>query len=286
MKKIKTFVAVDFETMTTEPTSICAAGIVKVTNGVITEQHYTLVKPVADNCTNTFAWLHGITREMTASAHEYPLIHAIIGNLLEDGSPLVCHNAAADIRFIDACAEYYQLEELGCDVYDTYQLSGSNLADACEQHNISLNDHHNALCDACACAKLFLALQGLPTEPPKPKRSNKFEEMSAVRHIDRHTLSIPTDDEISDNSTIFYRSNCVITGTFAAYPKREDLAATLRSLGADINTAISGKTTLVVAGKGFGPKKMADIEKRQAAGQAITLIGEEELLKILETINR
>lgn len=289
MKKkstINTFVAVDFETMTKNPASICAAGFVKVVNGVIHEQWYSLIKPVEDDMPETFTWLHGITYEMTASAPTYPTAHAKLREMLSDGSPFVCHWTGADVRFAEAAQEHYSLNNCINETVDTYELSGMNLANACEYYGIDLGNHHDALCDARACAQLFLALQGLPITPPKPKRRGKFDEMTEVRHIDKHTLSVPTEDEISDKSTIFYHSNCVITGTFTAYPKREELAKILRDLGADINTAISGKTTLVVAGNGFGPKKMADIEKRQAAGQPITLIDEGKLMTILKQAGR
>lgn len=285
MKKIDTFVAVDFETMTTRKESICAAGFVKVVNGIIHEQWYSLIKPVEDDKADTYTWLHGISREAVANSPEYPTAHAKLQEMLAGCNTLVCHNAVADINFIEACQSWYNLDELGCMVYDTYKESGLSLSDACKEYDICLSNHHDALCDARACAQLFLALQGLPIEPPRPKRNSHFEAMAEAKHIEKHTLSVPTDDEIKDSSTIFYRSNCVITGTFSSYPKREELAKTLRDLGADINTAISGKTTLVVAGSGFGPKKMADIEKRQAAGQPITLIDEGELMAILDRVS-
>lgn len=276
------FVAVDYETMTKDPASICAAGFVKVKDGVIHEQYYTLIKPVDDGSTDTFTYLHGISREMVASAPEYPIAHAKLREMLSDGSPFVCHWVGADVKFMQACREHYNLADILGECVDTYALSGMSLEDACEHYSIGLSNHHDALCDARACAQLYLALQGLPIETPKPK--GKFDEMSAAKHIERHTLSVPTDDEIMNKETIFYKSNCVITGTFAAYPKREELAKTLRNLGADINTAISRKTTLVVAGYDSGPKKLEKIKERQEKGQAIEVINEDRLLEILESV--
>lgn len=286
MKKkiIDTFVAIDFETLTKNPTSVCAAGYVKVKNGIIHEQWYSLVKPVEDNEQSTYTWLHGITREMTAQSPDFTVAHAKLRELIADGSPIVCHNSNADMRFIEACENEYGLKRITNTVIDTYQLCGQKLNIACQEYGIDLGNHHDALCDARACAQLMLALEDLPIEPPKPSRNEHLIKMAQEKHIDHHTLSVPTEDEISNKSTIFYHSNCVITGKFQEFPLREELAAILRSLGADINTAISGKTTLVVAGEGFGPKKMADIEKRQANGQQITLIGERELMEILAKV--
>lgn len=286
MKKkntIDTFVAVDFETMTKNPASICAAGFVKVVNGVIHEQWYSLIKPVEDNMPETFTWLHGITYEMTASAPTYPTAHTKLREMLSDGSPFVCHWTGADVRFAEAAQEHYSLKNCINETVDTYELSGMNLANACEHYGIDLGNHHDALCDARACAQLLLALQGLPIEPPKPEHySNKFDEMKKAKHIEKHTLSVPTEDEITNKDTIFYRSNCVITGKFDAFPQREDLAAALRCLGADINTSISGKTTIVVMGYGAGPKKIEKIEELRRKGQEIRIIDEERVLALLD----
>lgn len=278
-KQITSFVAVDFETMTSNPASICAAGFVKVKNGVIHEQYYTLVNPVESNEETNFTWLHGITNEMTASAPKYPTAHAKLADMLSDGSPLVCHNAQADVRFIEACQEYYKLDNIVDSYIDTYQLSGVKLSEACKEYNIDLHNHHDALCDARACALLLLSLQGIKPVKAEHSKPSKYD----YKKIKSSTLTIPTEDEIDNKNTIFYHSNCVITGKFDSYPAREELASDLRKLGADINTSISGKTTIVVMGEGAGPKKIEKIEELRAKGQKIDIIDEDRLLEILES---
>lgn len=275
------FVAIDYETMTKDPASICAAGFVKVKDGVIHEQYYTLVKPVDDNRPDTFTYLHGISREMVASAPEYPVAHAKLREMLSDGSPFVCHWVGADVKFMQACREHYNLDDILGECIDTYELSGMSLKDACEYYGIDLCNHHDALCDARACAQLYLALQGYDTDKPKPaKKAPAYES----RKVSRKTLSVPTEEEIVNKDTIFYKSNCVITGAFDAFDTREELADTLRSLGADINTAISGKTTIVIVGYDAGPKKLEKIKERQKKGQTIEVIDEDRLLEILESV--
>lgn len=277
-KKITSFVAVDFETMTAEPTSICAAGLVRVVDGVIREQYYSLVKPVPDNKAVTNTFVHGITREMCENSNEFPIIHQLIRAMLDDCKILVCHNSNADLRYIHACEKHYNLTPITSTCIDTYQLSDKNLEEACKEYGIPLNDHHDALCDAKACARLFLELQGVASTPSKPSKPDMFTH----KHICHDTLSVPTEEEIVDKSTVFYRSNCVITGGFAEFPTREPLAKLLRDLGADINTTISGKTTIVVMGKGAGPKKMEKIAELRAKGQQIRIIEEDELYDILD----
>ena len=278
------FVAVDYETMTKDPASICAAGFVKVKDGVIHEQYYTLVKPVDDNRPDTFTYLHGISREMVASAPEYPVAHAKLREMLSDGSPFVCHWVGADVKFMQACREHYNLDDILGECIDTYELSGMSLKNACEHYGIDLCDHHDALCDARACAQLYLALQGYDTDKPKPAKKAPAYEAYESRKVSRKTLSVPTEEEIVNKDTIFYKSNCVITGAFDAFDTREELADTLRSLGADINTAISGKTTIVIVGYDAGPKKLEKIKERQEKGQTIEVIDEDRLLEILESV--
>lgn len=102
--------------------------------------------------------------------------------------------------------------------------------------------------------------------------------------MDREKLRPLDDDEIVDKTSIFYKARTVITGTFASYPLRDELAGVLKNLGADINTAISSKTNVVVVGAGAGPKKLEKIEeinsKREDA-QKIKVLNERELIQTL-----
>ena len=86
---------------------------------------------------------------------------------------------------------------------------------------------------------------------------------------------------MKNQDTVFFHANVVITGTFVAYPNRNELGKQIQALGADINTGISGKTTVVVMGQGAGPSKIKKIEEWQAKGHDIRIIYEEELKQIL-----
>lgn len=281
MKQLS-FVAVDFETMTAEPTSVCAAGLVLVIEGIVVQSMYTLVKLIPDNRQKLNTFVHGITPEMCERGMDFRDVWQLLAQWTKEGYPIVCHNRNADIRYLEALQDYYNLK--GIDLKNnicTYELTGENLQSACEKYNVPFADHHNAHADAMACARVYLAATGYK----KPKFENVEPWVgSEKRKISKKTLSIPTDEEIKNKDTIFYRSNCVITGTFSRYEMRETLAGILRELGADINTAISGKTTLVCMGEGAGWKKIEKIEERIADGQQIKVVNEEELYKILDSI--
>ena len=57
---LSNFVAIDFETMTGALTSACAVGLVKVREGVIIEEYYTLIHPIPDTFERTNTGINGI----------------------------------------------------------------------------------------------------------------------------------------------------------------------------------------------------------------------------------
>ena len=62
---------------------------------------------------------------------------------------------------------------------------------------------------------------------------------------------------------------------------REDAAATVKLLGADIDTSITPRTDLVIVGKGAGPIKLRKIEAYNGAGAHIRVVDEREFLGMI-----
>lgn len=279
---ISNFVAIDFETMTPELTSACAVGLVKVINGTIQKKFYSLIKPIPDLQNRTNTAIHGITPEMCADAPTFaelfPSIASFIGNL-----PIVCHNRGTDINVLRCCMDHYGL--LGVNTannYCTFELTGQSLVACCAQYGINMGVHHDALDDATACAKVFLACQGKIVATTFSGGIAGAIASAASKKFERSTLDPLDDDQVLNKDTVFFHANVVITGTFAAFPDRNELGKRLQSLGADINTAISGKTTVVVMGVGAGPSKIKKIEDWRSKGHDIRIIYEEELKQILK----
>lgn len=166
--KMENFVAVDVETANNEPSSICAIGAVKVVDGVITERFYELVKPEPEYYFRYFTeQIHGIDRHMTADAPTFDVVwrklHRIIGNL-----PLVAHNKRFDERCIRAAFRVYQMDypdyPFLCTVEKARRTiprtlcSSFSLPVLCDFLGIPFSNHHNALADAEACAKIAMAI--------------------------------------------------------------------------------------------------------------------------------
>lgn len=280
------FVAIDFETTTGLRTSACAVGMVKVIDGEIVQKYYTLINPIRDEYSDREpnVGIHNIplsiAEKVETFAELFHFIRDFIGNF-----KLVCHSKAADIAILKQTMDYYGLSGIDTDnVVCTYQLTRKNLKACCEEYNIPLEDHHDALCDAEACAKLYLALIGCPYTPfqttalPPYAKSNKtYEE----RHISSDCRKQLADENIEDKTTIFYQSSVVITGVFLAFPDREELARKIQRLGAKINQSISKSTKIVICGTNAGPAKLKKIEELNNSGVIIRVIRELELCQIL-----
>lgn len=276
------FVAIDFETMTAELTSACAIGLVKVINGNIQQEFYSLINPIPDSREQNNTHVHGITPEMVADAPTFEQLFPTLKSFITD-LPIVCHNRGADINIMQRCMDYYGLTGIDtANNYCTFEMTGQSLTACCKQYGIPMGEHHNALDDAMACAKVFLACQGDIVATTFRGGIAAAMASAAAKKFERSTLVPLDDDQVQNKDTLFFHANVVITGTFAAFPDRNELGKRLQSLGADINTAISGKTTVVVMGQGAGPSKIKKIEDWRSKGHDIRIIYEEELKQILK----
>jgi DNA polymerase-3 subunit epsilon len=150
------FTAIDFETAQGRRWSICQVGLVRMENGKITDKLSILVKPPNNYFWDRFIDIHGITPKKTANAPTFDVIWPKIKPYIK-GQNVVAHNGFSfDFQCLAQTLEYYDLpvpeykKHCTCNIYNRQGLKV-----LCEEYNIKLN-HHNALSDAMACAKLFL----------------------------------------------------------------------------------------------------------------------------------
>lgn len=275
------FTAIDFETMTAERTSACAIGIVRVENCVITQKFYSLIKPIPDSRTKDNSFVHGITPNMVENAPTFEELWPAIKHYFEK-QVIVCHNADFDTDVLDKVSDFYGIDFPIEDIIDTMQITHAGLAQSCAMSNIPLPDHHDALCDATACAMIVLSCWG----GDNFRNEKKKDKLSGIDHsgkaIEKETLRPLCDEEIENKETPFFHKKVVLTGTLSAFPKREVIAGILKQYGADINTSISRQTDIVIVGAGAGPSKMKKIHDLNASGCQIRVVEEPEFHEIIE----
>ncbi|MGL5894751.1 MAG: exonuclease domain-containing protein, partial [Bacteroidales bacterium] len=263
----------------------CSIGLVKVVNGIITQKYYSLIKPIPDDRTERTTFIHGITDKMVENAPTFEELFETICSFIGNNN-LVCHNKSTDISVMDKCMSYYGLTGINTLNYiDTLELYGRGLEECCCANGIEFINHHDALADAEACAKLYLCYNG---HVSMDKVNYNFREIIAEpqehRKFERDTLTPLSADEVANKETIFFQKKVVITGKFKSYPNRNDLGLIVKDLGADVNTSISCKTHIVIVGSGAGPSKMTKIQNLNNSGNEIRIIYEAELYEILNNI--
>lgn len=160
------FVAIDVETANREPSSICAIGAAKVVGGVITDTRYSLVRPEPDYYHYYNTRVHGLTDADTFNAPAFGTVWRSWLPWMEGLTP-VAHNARFDSACIRAACRIYGLEapeDWLCTCVAARRgiprgmLPSKSLDSLCDFFGIVLENHHNALDDAVACAKLGIIL--------------------------------------------------------------------------------------------------------------------------------
>lgn len=175
---MKDFAAIDFETANYERTSVCSVGVVIYRDGEKVDDFYSLIQPEPNYYNYWCTQVHGLTARDTADAPLFPEVWEQIEELLakygiegvnsmngKKGLPLVAHNKAFDESCLKAVFRCYQMDYPDYDFYCTLVKSrqvwpeGHHTLDViAERCGFNLENHHNALADAEACAAIALEI--------------------------------------------------------------------------------------------------------------------------------
>ncbi|MDD3771333.1 MAG: 3'-5' exonuclease [Weeksellaceae bacterium] len=160
---MKSFVAIDFETANQHRSSVCSVGVVIIENATITDSFYELIKPSPNFYCDWATDIHGINFWDTKNAKTFPEIWQQISNRIK-GFPLVAHNSPFDESCLKAVHEFYEMDYQNYEFHCTCRTSrklfpnlpNHQLHTVSEHLGFTLNNHHNALADAQACAHIAM----------------------------------------------------------------------------------------------------------------------------------
>ena len=160
------FAAIDFETANECPSSVCSVGVVVVRGGVITDTFYSLIHPEPEYYQWFCCRVHGLGPEDTEDAPVFPFVWEQIEPLIGD-LPLVAHNSRFDEGCLRAVFRVYQMDYPDYVFYDTLWASRRVFGHSLPNHQLQtvaaacgyeLENHHHALADAEACARIALTI--------------------------------------------------------------------------------------------------------------------------------
>lgn len=158
------FIAIDFETATANPASICEVGICVVRDGQVQETRSWLVRPEDNRYSYWNMRIHGIRPQDTADAPDFDRVWEEIEQAyLDEFDTFVAHNAGFDRSCLLRAASYYNIHlpalKWQCSLSTArkvYDFSCNKLAHLCSQLGIPEGRHHRAGDDAEMCARLYL----------------------------------------------------------------------------------------------------------------------------------
>lgn len=181
------FIAIDFETANPSRRSACSLGIAIVEDDVIVNTKHFFIKPEPFIFNSVNVNIHGITDEKCCNAPTmaqlWPQIKEHFKNKI-----IVAHNASFDDIVLKETLEFYNIPIPAYELRCTYRLAKIILPDlqnyqlhtVSEFFNVPLN-HHDALSDAIAAAKIYIELNKLGRKNGKIKNFNYKNRRLTVR---------------------------------------------------------------------------------------------------------
>ena len=164
-QQLRSFAAIDFETATAQRSSACALGVVIVDSGHIVDEQSWLIRPPYNEYDEFNTWLHGISAADTKGAPPFGDVWTQAATLIGD-RVLVAHNTAFDMSVVRHSAIFHDYAPPEASFLCTYRLARSRwpdlgswrLPDVCDALGITGLNHHDALSDARAAARVLLTM--------------------------------------------------------------------------------------------------------------------------------
>lgn len=307
------FVAIDFEIANNHLNSACALGLVAVKNLEIVESKYFLICPPSDEFDYACVAVHGITYDDTKSCPKFPEVWAQIKEYF-DGNYIIAHNARFDMSVLKNCLIEYNLDIPDFKYYCSIPIStkacsnvGNSLKERTQHFGISLEEHHNALEDAKACAHLVietvkrckkLSFQSFirvyssikPKEFRDLKPQTSFRGRDKFKRFEKISVSeiAATTDSFNTNHPLFGK-NIVFTGELSTMDRRTAMQKAA-DVGAVLKSSVSRKTDYLVVGAQdnsiVGDDGLSSKEEKAYKlideGYDIKIINEDEFTRLLK----
>lgn len=279
------FVAIDFETAYGK--NACQLGIAVVENSEIVERHCLLIRPKGNAYHPMTIKVHGITPSMTRDCPSFPDVWEKVKHLF-DKAIVVAHNAPFDIAVLFYNLDIYNIERPNISaVIDTCCMNEHLPLDkVCRMYGVKLDKHHDALCDAVACAEVLIRMSGKmeiekaeETEPREPSiRHLEIDGEKVKIHVHK-PINVDCDSIERDENGPMCGMYVLITGEF--WQERDEIAARAYEKGATILKGFTKKLNCMIVGSNPGPSKMKRLEALKEQGHLITIFNQKEVNDIL-----
>lgn len=272
------FVAIDVETANADMASICSIGVATFENGVLGSEWYSLIDP-DDEFDPVNVSIHGIDEDDVVDAPTFPAVVNEISGLL-NGQVVVTHTHFDRVA-VHQAAGRWSLVTPACTWLDSARVarrtwaecarSGYGLAAVCKRIGYTF-EHHHALEDAKAAGHVLLAAM----------QESGLDLDAMLRRV-RQPIDLSSNGAAAikrdGNPDVPLAGEVIVFTGALEIPRREaaDLAA---SIGCDVASSVTKKTTLLVVGD-TDVRKLAGHDKSSKHRKAEELIAAGHRLRII-----
>ena len=298
----RSFVAIDFETATSERNSACAVGAVVFEQGSPTDTLSLLIRPPGNRYDGFNMMIHGIGPSDTRRSPGFPEVWEQVAPML-DGRLVVAHNTAFDLSVLRRSAEHHGYEPVPFRFACTYRIARSAMPDAMSWSLDVLADdfgipltHHDPLSDAHAAGLLWLALAErfgtthtdlLDSLGYRPGYCHldgyrPFSNAAASSSGSPKSFSAKdfTPNGEPDPEGLLFAKRIVFTGTLASMPRREAFQAAVDA-GARPSQSVSKRTDYLVVGA-TDLRQVGETGRSSKYRKALALAGDGRPIQIID----
>ena len=223
-KQVAEYVVLDFETANPKRVSACSVGGCVISDGAIVDKFATFIKPPPDaaNFAPINVRIHGITPDKVADAPTFgELLPKFMARV--DGRTVLAYSTF-DRSVIDNLLNYYG----GCCQYQYVDvcelakeripgLKNYKLPTVAKHLGLDAFKHHDAIEDALACARVFLALNG--QDEPVPTSAKEITTTEGMTQGEVEKIFSGFVDCITDDGVIDYKEATELFYFLAVMPQ-------------------------------------------------------------------
>ena len=290
------FTAVDFETANRSRASVCAVGAVRVRDGLIVEEFYSLVSPPPgfDDFEDVNVRVHGLTAADVADAPGWEVVYPKLMQFI-DGDVLVGHNARFDVSVLLNATGALDIPWPELDTLCTLQLSrvaiqipSYSLPWVASHLGLDEFNHHDPLADARATALVLIALAGIKMAATVVRLAEILAIPLVPTFVDELDALASELDSSPDPlvATGFEAQAVCFTGALRLMV-RDEARRLVAEHGGLAQTSVNRKTTVLVTGdfdsRTFRPGANFSAKLQKAfdlvdSGQELEIITEEDFI--------
>ena len=293
------FVALDVETATFDPASICEIGIAIVQNSKVVSTKSWLVRPPYNKYDKANIEIHHITPSQTENEPDFKTIWNEVQQYI-NGRFLCAHYAEFDMNCLKSSFARYGISHNDIEYYCTCKMARKafdvvnyKLDTLCEAFDISSPIKHRAGEDARRCAELFLKMMEIAKVDlsvfsdcksslrKKTISSDTFEEFVEdpfLVYSDKKLKDIIAKEGCIDENNFFYGKRVAVFGEFTPY-HRAELWQKIADIGGVPQQTITQKTDIIVIGESADAKVLMKQKELADKGFQIEVIDFAEFMK-------